>query len=114
MITWWRTERRDILLPVTVLSEICYLVQRRLGVQAELRFVRAVADGEFTVEALELADLERVAELLETYRDLAIGFVDASVVAVAERLDTPSVLTVDRRHFSVVRPRHVERLTLAP
>lgn len=113
-MTWWTADRGDVLLPVTVLPEISYLVQRRLGVQAELRFVRAVADGEFTIEALESADVERAAELLEAYRDLAIGFVDASVIAVAERLDTASVLTVDRRHFSVVRPRHVERLTLVP
>ena len=113
-MTWWSAERGDVLLPVTVLPEICYLVQRRLGVQAELRFVRAVADGEFTIEALESVDVERAAELLETYRDLAIGFVDASVVALAERLDTEMVLTTDWRHFSVVRPRHAERFTLAP
>lgn len=103
-----------MLLPVTVVPEICYLVQRSLGNQAELRFVRAVADGEFTVEALESEDVERAAELLETYRDLAIGFVDATVVAMAERLEAETVLTTDRRHFGVVRPRHVERFTLVP
>jgi uncharacterized protein len=113
-MTWWTAERGDILLPVTVLPEVCYLVQRRLGVQAELRFVRAVADGEFTVAALESADVERAAELLETYQDLAIGFVDASVVAFAERLDTETVLTTDRRHFGAVRPRHAGQFRLVP
>lgn len=103
-----------MLLPVTVLPEICYLVQRRLGGEAEIRFVGAVADGEFGIEPLEPADLRRALELLETYRDLAIGFVDATVIAVAERLDAASVLTTDRRHFAAVRPRHVERFILAP
>ena len=48
------------------------------------------------------------------YSDLPLGFVDASIVAMAERLAFDTVLTVDRRHFGVVRPRHVERLRVVP
>jgi predicted nucleic acid-binding protein len=59
-------------------------------------------------------DLERIAELITTYADFPLGSVDASVVAVAERLNVPEVATLDRRHFTVVRPRHVERLRLLP
>ena len=76
--------------------------------------MRAVAAGEFTIESLEPGDVERAAQLLDVYRDLAIGFVDASVIAVAERLGTSSVLTTDRRHFSAVRPRHCPALRLEP
>ena len=103
-----------MLLPVTILPEITYLVQQRRGVDEETRFVRAVAEGEFSVEPLEPGDLERTVELMQDYRDLSLGFVDATVVAVAERLDAGSVLTTDRRHFGVVRPRHVERLRVVP
>lgn len=46
--------------------------------------------------------------------DLPLGFVDASVVAVAERLGERQVATLDRRHFSVVRPRHVKAFRLVP
>ena len=42
------------------------------------------------------------------------GTVDASVVAVGERLGITEVATVDRRHFSMVRPRHVGGFTLLP
>ncbi len=103
-----------MLLPVTILPEITYLVQRRKGIEAETGFVRAVAAGEFTVEPLEPGDFDRSAELMQDYRDLPLGFVDATVVAVAERLDAGSVLTTDRRQFAIVRPRHLERLRLAP
>jgi predicted nucleic acid-binding protein len=40
--------------------------------------------------------------------------VDASVVAVAERLGIGTVATLDRRHFTVVRPRHVDMFELLP
>jgi predicted nucleic acid-binding protein len=55
-----------------------------------------------------------MAELVATYRDLPLGSVDASVIAAAERLDATEVATLDRRHFSVVRPRHEVALQLLP
>jgi predicted nucleic acid-binding protein len=55
-----------------------------------------------------------MAELVERYSDLGLGGVDASIVAVAERLGQTEVATLDRRHFGVVRPRHVKRFTLLP
>src|SRR5438445_5756948 len=61
------------------------------------------ARGEFRLEALTGPDLDRMAELVETYADLPLGTVDASVVALAERLGLTSVGTLDRRHFTVVR-----------
>jgi len=53
-------------------------------------------------------------ELVAQYHDLPLGTVDASVVAAAERLDIREVATVDRRHFSVVRPKHTASFTLLP
>ena len=53
-------------------------------------------------------------ELVEIYADLRLGAVDASVVAVAERLGATEVATLDRRHFTVVRPRHTAAFTLLP
>ena len=55
-----------------------------------------------------------MAELIETYADLGLGTVDASVIATAERLDVPTIATLDRRHFTVVRPRHVDVFELVP
>lgn len=59
-------------------------------------------------------DWSRMAELVEQYRDLRLGGVDASVVALAERRGEQIVATLDRRHFSVVRPRHQKAFTLLP
>jgi uncharacterized protein len=55
-----------------------------------------------------------MAELVDTYAGLRLGGVDASVVAVAERLNVATVATLNRRDFMVVRPRHVKALTLIP
>ncbi|MFC6074290.1 hypothetical protein [Microbispora bryophytorum] len=52
--------------------------------------------------------------LVETYASLPLGAVDASVVAVAERLGITEVATLDRRHFTVVRPQHTGAFMLLP
>ena len=111
---WWERSREDVLVPVVVLPEVAYLLGRRIGADAELAFVRAISDGEFVLEELTPEDVERAAELMGIYIDTPLGLVDACVVAAAERLDIVSVLTVDRRHFSIVRPRHVPSLKLLP
>lgn len=112
---WWeRADPSDVLVPVTVLPEVCYLLARRGGAGGEARFLRAVATGEFTLEPLEDVDVRRAGDLLEAYRDLPLGFVDASIVAMAERLGVTTILTTDRRHFGVIRPRHIEALRLEP
>jgi predicted nucleic acid-binding protein len=67
-----------------------------------------------TVIDLEAEDWRRAGELVLRYADLPLGAVDASVVAVAERLGLTEIATIDRRHFSVVRPRHVDVFRLLP
>lgn len=97
-----------------MLSELCYLLSKRLGAEAEALFVRSILRGEFLLEPFDEQDLDRIADLLARYANLRVGFVDASIVAIAERLDITTILTTDRRHFGVVRPVHVPHLTLAP
>jgi predicted nucleic acid-binding protein len=63
---------------------------------------------------VEPKDTTRIAELVRLYKDLPLGAVHASVIAIAERLGLPAVATLDRRHFSIVRPRHVAALQLLP
>lgn len=84
------------------------------GASVEALFLTAVADGDFQLVNLTATDLRRAAELVETYADFPLGTTDATVNAVAERLDVREVATLDRRHFGVVRPRHVSVLTLVP
>ena len=104
----------SLIVPVTVLPEVCYLINAYLGQQAERRFVAALANGELTIEPLLLSDLPRCVRLLEIYEDANLGFVDASLVAVAERLNIQQILTTDRRDFSLVRPEHCPTFELLP
>jgi len=73
-----------------------------------------IEQGTYVVEDLLPSDYRRLRELLATYADLRIGFVDAAVLAVTERLREPKLATLDHRHFSVMRPRHVDALELLP
>lgn len=106
--------RRDLQLvvPAPVLVEGCFLVGRRLGPQAEAALLRGT--HELDVEAPTPEDYDRMAELVAEYADFPLGAVDASVVALAERLGTDLVLTLDRRHFAALRPRHCDALSLLP
>lgn len=111
---WWKQTTDAILVPVTVLPEVCYLLHTRIAPAAELAFVDSLAHGEFAVEPLEPDDVSRAAAVMSEYADLGLGFVDATIVAMAERLRVKGIATTDRRHFGVVRPRHSRMLTLLP
>lgn len=104
--------RQGLLAPATVIPEACYLLRKRLGARAEWQLVRAVAAGELTLQDLTRADLSRCVNLMRVHDFL--GFVDASLVAVAERLKMPALVTTDRRDFSRVRPAHVPAFQLLP
>ncbi len=117
VLAWWQidqTARRDIRVPATVLPELSTLLATRIGPDAEIAFIEAVSRGHFVVEPLDEDDVERTAQIMAQYRDLPLGFVDASIIAIAERLDVVDLLTTDRRHFHVVRPQHVRSFTLMP
>ncbi len=103
LLTW---HRGPLAVPAPVLTEVCYLLDKRSrDVTAEVRFLEALAAGELDLVPTVPSDLTRMAELVGTYADLPLGAVDASVVAIAERLGIKELATLDRRHFSVVRPR---------
>jgi uncharacterized protein len=103
-----------LIVPTLVVTEVVYLLATRVGPESEIRFLGDLASGALTVEPVAVRDWLRIAELVARYRDLPLGTVDASVVATAERLGITDVATVDRRHFTVVRPAHVSAFTLLP
>jgi predicted nucleic acid-binding protein len=106
--------RQDLRLIVTALAvaEATYFVGRRLGAHAESAFLRGIA--ELDIEAPSSEDLLRMADLAEQYADFPLGGTDASVIALAERLDTDTIVTLDRRHFGAVTPRHRDAFVLLP
>ena len=100
--------------PTLVIAEVVYLLESRLGQEAEIRFLGDLASGNLIAEPVAAGDWLRIAELVSVYADLPLGTVDGSVVAAAERLGVSQVATLDRRHFTVVRPAHVEAFELLP
>ncbi|WP_153338721.1 type II toxin-antitoxin system VapC family toxin [Nocardia aurantia] len=109
-----QNHRGPLVVPTLVITEAAYLIGTRLGAEAEVRFLGDFAEGLFEVESVHPADWLRIAQLVARYRDWPLGTADASVVAAAERLNITRVATVDRRHFSAVRPKHVDAFELLP
>lgn len=101
-------------LPQPALTEIAYLVGRDGGIGTAVQFLRSIETSRFCPIAMTSEDLDRVADILEMYQDSRIDFVDACVMAVAERLNREIILTLDRRDFSLFRPRHCAAFRLLP
>ena len=109
---WLRGNREPLLVPVTVLPEAAYLVRDRLGPRAELKLARSIATGELLVEHPTRADLVRTTAIMEAHPDL--GFVDSTVIALAERLKIAAIATTDRRHFGPARTSRTLRCSIVP
>lgn len=104
----------QLLVPAPVVVELDWLAGSRLGAEPFLAFLADLADGAIAVIDLVRGDYVRARELLADYADLDLGFVDAAIVAVVERVGERKLATLDRRHFGTVRPRHVDALELLP
>ena len=103
-----------ITIPVNVLPEVCYLIDRRMGHLAMRRFIQQVLASGLTLEQVTLSDLARSLQILNQYADTRLDFVDSTIVAVAERLGITTILTLDQRHFRMLRPRHCPAFELLP
>lgn len=112
-VTRFLTDSRQALLaPAPIVPEVTYLLRERLGARAELSFVASLARGEIGVEELKRADWLRTEAILGALPHL--GFVDASVMAIAERLKVRELATTDRRHFATFKPAHAPVFRLVP
>lgn len=68
-----------------------------------------IADSGFVVAFINSSEL-----ILEQYADSKVDFVDASIMAIAERLDIRTVLTIDQRDFRLFQPSHCQSFILQP
>jgi predicted nucleic acid-binding protein len=105
---------RVILLPQTVLAELAYLIGRALGTKAVRDFFRHLPLSRFILRALTESEIQETVSILDHYPDARVDFVDASVMAIAQAENILSVLTLDRRDFSIVKPTHGEAFDLLP
>jgi predicted nucleic acid-binding protein len=109
-------EQRDDQLLVTpyVVTEACYLIAKYVGSEAEATLVESILAGDLVQVDVRDTDLSRIVELMRQYRGFPLGLADSSVAALAERLNAREVVTLDRRHFHAIVPKHVDAFTLLP
>ena len=103
-----------LLIPAPVLVEVDYWIHQRLNPGALVALLADIESGAYVVADLTRDDYARIRELCDRYADADIGFVDASVLAVVERLGKSKLATLDRRHFGLLRPRHRDSIDLLP
>lgn len=108
------SEAEPLVTTAMVIAETAYLLDRELGSQVEATLYQAITDGQLIVETLTLEDWQRIGDLVVQYADLRLGGTDASIIALAERQGQQRIATLNRRHFAVVRPAHVDAFTLLP
>lgn len=98
------------IVPWAILPEVDYLLLHHVGAGAELAFVRDVAEGRWSIEWGQDADVSRAADLCERHRGLRLGLVDGVVMSMAERLRADAIATLDERHFGAVKLSRPVRL----
>jgi predicted nucleic acid-binding protein len=105
-------EELRLVVPALVIAEATYFVGRRLGARTESAFLAGIA--QLDVEAPSSDDLGRMAELVDQFANFPLGGTDASVIALAERLQARVIITLDRRHFAAITPLHDPAFDLVP
>lgn len=103
-----------LVVPGPVLVEVDYWIHKRLHPGVLVALLDDLTSGAYRVEELQPQDYQRIREICDRYADADVGFVDAAVLSVVERLNEPKLATLDHRHFGVLRPRHVDVLRLVP
>ena len=108
------SSRPPRLLSPFVLAELDYLLATRVGVVAELALLDEVANGAYVLTPFGPNDVAEARAVVDRYRDVDVGLADASLVVLARRHDVRDVLTLDERHFRVLRPGPRTRFRLLP
>ncbi len=97
-----------------VMAELDYLVATRKGVDDELAVLAELAGGAYELAAMSADDIAAARDVIARYRDLGVGLADASLVVLAQRYRTHTVLTLDHKHFDVMRPLGGGLFTIVP
>lgn len=97
-----------------VVAEVDYLLATRHGVDAEIAVLDELGGGAYELASIGVDDLNNAVTVITKYRDQGIGVADASLVVLAARYRTRTIMTLDRRHFDVLRPLDGGRFRLLP
>ena len=97
-----------------VVAELDYLVATRHGVDAELAVLTELTGGAWELASVDADELAHATSVIAKYRDQEIGVADASNVVLAARYRTRTIVTLDRRHFDVLRSITGQPFTVLP
>ena len=114
VVEWIDTNDPVMVVSPYVVAEVDYLVATRRGVEAELAVLAELSGGAYELAAMDAEDVAEAARVVRRYSDLGIGIADASLAVLARRFRTRTVLTLDRKHFSVIRPLDGGLFTIVP
>jgi predicted nucleic acid-binding protein len=103
-----------LIVPITVLPETTHLIAKRLSHRAMRAFIGEMLSPQWNIENVTIADFERAKHVLDIYHDAKLDFTDGSIVAIAERMNIDTILTLDRRDFYMIRPLHTDYFTVLP
>jgi len=101
-----------VLTTEAVLTETLYLVGPEW--RAQKVCLEFILRGAFQLMPSSTKSLQRVAFLMERYRNVPMDFADATLVVLAEELETGCVFTLDRRGFSVYRMHRNRAFQIIP
>mgnify|MGYP001351603119 CR=1 FL=1 len=104
----------QLIVPYVVLTEVTFLFNRDSGVWGVIQFLDRLLPMSLTYEILTPADFIRMREIMTDYRDAKFDFVDCGIMTLSERLAITQICTLDKRDFSIFRPKHVAHLYLLP
>ncbi len=108
------TARGALILSPFVLAELDYFLAKRVGVVEQTLLLREVVEGAYWLAPFRSEDTARALEVMEKYGDLGVGLTDASIVVLAEIFGARDVLTLDERHFRVLRPKGDQPFRVLP
>jgi len=103
-----KLENEEFITTWCVVTETCYLMQKRVGIDAPKLFIRKIAAGMVKVFDLDSTHCPRIEQLMEKYRNLPMDLADASLVILAEELGHGRILSVDYRDFNTYRWKNTE------
>jgi predicted nucleic acid-binding protein len=104
----------ELVVPVSILPEVDYMATKYLGERVSRAFFEDINSGAFTYLGMDASDISKATEIMTTYSDIPIGFVDASVASLADRHKIQNILTLDRRHFDIIQSNHFQYFNLLP
>ena len=97
-----------------VLAELDYLLATRVGQREELRLLAEVGSGAYRIESFQAEEIAAARDVIDAHRDLGLGLADASIVVLSRRYGCLDLLTLDERHFRVLRGHRGRPFRLLP